>query len=88
MIIYSLNDAAKFLNCAKKTVQRMVENGEMPKPLREETDAGGKIRRIWDSEQLTEIKNTVLARRKHRPRGPNVSTKEDKTTESKAAKKP
>ena len=67
MIIYSLQDAAKFFGCSKKTVQRMVEHGEMPEPIREEKDAGGKIWRIWDSSQLEEIKKKVVARRKHSP---------------------
>lgn len=65
MIIYSLQDAAKFLGCSKKTVQRMVENGEMPEPIREEKDAGNKMWRIWDSSQLEEIKKKVEARKKH-----------------------
>jgi hypothetical protein len=52
MIIYSLNDAAKFLNCSLKTIQRMVEKGEMPEPIREEKDKRGRIWRLWDSNEL------------------------------------
>jgi excisionase family DNA binding protein len=78
MIIYSLQDAAKYFGCSKKTVQRMVEHGEMPEPIREEKDAGGKIWRIWDSSDLEEIKKKVEARRKHSPLvSLKVSTKVD-----------
>jgi len=78
MILYSLNDMAKFLDCSLKTVQRMVERGEMPKPIREEKDKGGRAWRLWDSEHLVEIKKKVLERKKHRPIANKVSQILDK----------
>ncbi len=67
MILYSLNDMAKFLDCSLKTVQRMLERGEMPQPIREEKDKGGRLWRLWDSEHLEEIKKKLQERQKHRP---------------------
>jgi predicted site-specific integrase-resolvase len=88
VIIYSLQDAAKFLGCSKKTVQRMVERGEIPLPLREEKDKGGKIWRIWDSSQWEEIKKIVQQRRKHKPSIAKVSSKKDTNKKTNTSIKP
>ena len=87
MILYSFQDVAKFLGCAKKTVQRMVERGEMPTPVREEKDAGGKVWRLWESTQLDEVKRKLQTRVKHRPTKVKVSTKRDNTKEIIGSKK-
>ena len=55
----------------------MVERGEMPLPIREEKDKGGRSWRLWDSEHLEEIKKKLQERRKHSPSGTKVSQNVD-----------
>ena len=51
----------------------MVERGEMPEPIREEKDKGGRAWRLWDSEHLVEVKKKLQERQKHRPIANKVS---------------
>jgi predicted DNA-binding transcriptional regulator AlpA len=86
MIIYSLNDAAKFFGCSLKTVQRMVERSEMPKPVREEKDRGGKMWRFWDSSQLEELKRKVQERQKYFNKSGKLPSKIDIKSQDKGEK--
>lgn len=52
MIIHSIKGAASFLGCSQRTIQRLIENGEMPKPIQVQESECGRLKRLWDSKQL------------------------------------
>ena len=67
MIIHSIKGAADFLGCSQKTIRRFIENGEMPNPIQVNKSECGKIKRLWDSEQLEPLKSKVDLRKKYIP---------------------
>lgn len=68
MIIHSIRGAAKFLGCSEGTILRLVEKGEMPKPIQvQESKKTGKLKRIWDSKQLEPLREKIQMRKKYIP---------------------
>ncbi|BBM82131.1 hypothetical protein UABAM_00474 [Candidatus Uabimicrobium amorphum] len=68
MIIHSIQGAAHFLGCSKKTVQNLIKKGEMPQPMQvQHNQKTGKCKRLWSSEQLEPIKRKVRKRKKYIP---------------------
>lgn len=70
-MILTINDAAKYLGVSSRTVQRLINAGEFPKPVGE-TDFGKDFKgsqrklRCWKEEDLDAYKNKL--RDKGRPK--------------------
>ena len=60
-IITTIAEAATFLGCSGKTVQRMLERGEMPEPL--QSKKAKYVKRFWTSEQLLPLREKVRMRK-------------------------
>ena len=67
MIIHSIKGAASFLGCSQRTIQRLIENGEMPNPIQVSESTSGRLKRLWDSKQLEPLRTKVDLRKKYIP---------------------
>lgn len=68
MIIHSIKGAANFLGCSQRTIQNLIKRGEMPQPIQiQESHKTGKIKRLWNSQQLEPLKKKVAVRKKYIP---------------------
>ena len=57
-LITSIREAAKFLECGEATIYRMINRGEMPKPVQEfgMNTKATKVIRVWKKSDLEKLK--------------------------------